>query len=780
MSNSLNNSVINFYVNHNLINILSYLIKENSISADTVINSIYHKYSTASHEDKERLLSLYIKYDLSSLVEKILYECEDYDTIDRMCSLVREFGNTNINDSIDNYLSVANLQTFIESDKPHTAAFIFLNVEESHFSDLDSLSISDETLLDSIVSNYNDAKHSNLLNYLIENNSTIIKNLWKKDLQFNDNQIKLLNNSDEYNSNISDTSIVNNINRHIDRYIKCVCNNIITDLYSHNRLVYSSYVVVDNCYNDSVLEIFGDNYIAVMPSTYNSSLLKKINDYNLVHLFSYLKSRDTFSESELNYLIGRSDCNSNIKTLILCGYTTAEDIDRDSNYQLYLEVFKSTVYSDFVYNIINDYSYYPDEIHSLEDSALDIARCASNNDLHEIFGYAIDNNMYNLLSCLLYERELNETDYIEIKNLTSNSNFKSALDRNIGDDKVRSSYKLLEHDCFDLFNYLLMNSLDDSDCYGFLTTDINSNYKRFRDYLISYINDNTSLIHLYTDRGVYSALIYVLFNDTVPVSESSIDICTNIYSDSASNLVSKFDAIYDICDNKESCISVIAEVHKHSCLVHNTSAGFLDWAYNIAQLNDSADQLIKAADYCYNGTVSDYDGDIIDDYTDSFIYKLCNNTTSIGVYGSGMTYSIPFGVNNYADLSFSESIYEDIDWDDLVFANSYSIISFKIMNSYVSVNSDVRTYIINNWKKFIPYITEGYTRGCKPLTNVTYDYDLFLTKDNFESEVGHSTNQSTYSNILNSNYFPITVCYMQYTKHIIASKITNISESDLV
>jgi hypothetical protein len=780
MSNSLNNSVIKFYVNHNLINILAYLIKENSISADTVVNSIYEKYSAASCEDKERLLSLYIKYDLSSLVERILYECTDYDTIDRMCALVKESNNATINDSIDAYLSITNLSSFI-TEKPHIAAFIFLNVEESHFSDLDSLSISDETFLDSIVSNYNDLKHSNLLNYLIENNSTIIKNLWKKDIQFNDNQIKLLNNSTEYNYNISDTSIVDNINRHIDRYIKCVCNNIIADLYSHNRLVYSSYTAIDNCYNDSILEIFRNNYVTVTSSTYNSSLLKKINDYNLVHLFSYLKSHDTFSESELNYLIGRSDCNSNIKSLILCGYTTVEDIDRDSNYQLYLEVFKSTVYSDFVYNIINDYSYSPDEINSLEDSALDIARCVSNNDLREIFDYAINNNMYNLLSCLLYERELNETDYIEIKNLISNNNFKSALDRNIGNDKVRSSYKLLEHDCFDLFNYLLMNSLDDSDCYGFLTTDINSNYKRFRDYLISYINDNTSLIHSYTDRGVYSALIYVLFNDVVHVSESSIDICINIYSDSASNLASKFDSIYDICDNKENCISVIADVHKHKCQVYNTSAGFLNWAYDIALSNDySTDQLIKAADYCYNGTVSDYDGNIINDYTDSFIYKLCDNTTSIGVHGSGMTYSIPFGVNNYADLNFSESIYADIDWDDLVSANSYSIISFKIMNSYVSVDSNVRTYIINNWKKLIPYITEGYTRGCKPLTNVTYDYDLFLSADNFVRQVGHSTNQSTYSNILNSNYHPITVCYMQYTKHIIASNISNISESDLV
>lgn len=805
---SINTNVLNFYIEHNLINAVSAVLKDSSIEESdytNIVNGIYSHYNSISSESlKNSLLQMYVKHEFYSVVLKILeQDGTTYSNIDSICTAINQYGNEDFKNRVkEDFLDYSNLSNidFISSNLER-AAYIYLN---SDLEDVGNLEIDNQPFINKVISCYKYSKHHEWLNYIISHNNEMAYKLWINGISFDDDQLKSINllasteDSDNpfyYGNFIRDLRI-----NPIDQYVKCSCSAIIKPFIESNVQINStSYSVIDSSCNDTLFDLlFGDTAQFTIQN-YSSSLLRKVNDFGLTHIFSYLKSNDKISNDVLEYLLNRSDCNANIKTLALCSFTAADLTTglKSSNYSLYLEIFRAVLYSDFLYGALNG-SLDPSQLSNFDTNYCnEIAKCTSESNLFEIFDYVYSRECYNILACLVYEKDLTSNDYVTIRSLASNNNFKPALTNNIGDSNTiaRRSYKLLEHDCLDLFNYVVINRLSDSDCEAFCFSDSHYMYSKYRDYLVSYISGQDKYAE-YTrsnpEDSLYNILALRLLlrcsnSDFKLLRFLDINFTSAIYAlDSAANYVS----------NINTSLTSIIDLHKSDKVIYDkvtydgsdftqdekTNAGdILQWAYNEYNSPALLDSFIHICDYCYGGLVQNIDGTFCIEYNSSFIHDIYENIGSIRVS------DIPFDVRSYCCKNFAEYLCGEasITDDALVNANSLCLIALRILNGNYSslLSNSVREYIVNNWKLLIPYITECYTHGCAPTSSVTYDYTLqSLSSGTISASLqlgNEANNQQITHQSSGVQWHPISTCYKQYTRHIIAEQCAGITESNL-
>lgn len=800
---SININVLNFYIEHNLINAVSAVLKDSSIEESdytNIVNGIYSHYNSISSESlKNSLLQMYVKHEFYSVVLKILeQDGTTYSNIDSICTAINEYGNEDFKNRVrEDFLDYSNLSNidFISSNLER-AAYIYLN---SDLEDVGNLKIDNQQFIDKVISCYKYSKHYEWLNYIISHNNAMAYKLWVNGISFDDDQLKSINLLASTEDNDNPFYYVNftrdlRINP-IDQYVKCSCSAIIKPFIESNVQINStSYSVIDNSCNDTLFESLFRDTAPFTIQNYSSSLLRKVNDFGLTHIFSYLKSNNKISNDMLEYLLNRSDCNANIKTLALCSFTV-DDLTNDlksSNYSLYLEIFRTVLYNDFLYGALSN-SVVDSDFNS--EYCNEVAKCTSDSNLFEIFDYVYSRGYYNILACLIYEKDLTSNDYSAIKQLVSSDNFKSALTNNIGDSSTiaRRSYKLLEHDCLDLFNHVVCSCLSDADCSAFCFSDSHYMYSKYRDYLVSYISGQDKYAE-YTRSNPEDSLYNILaLRLLLRCSNSDFKLLRFLdvnYINAMSALDSAANCISDI---NASLISII-DLHKSDKIIYDrpdpdftqsekANAGdILQWAYNEYNSPALLDSFIHICDYCYGGLVQDIDGIICIEYNNSFIYQIYTDVGSIRVS------DIPFDVRSYCCKNFAEYLCSEasITDDILVNANSLCLIALRILNGNYStlLPNNIREYIVNNWKLLIPYITECYTHGCVPINSITYDYNTLnsLSSSTISASLqlgNEANNQQITHQSSGVQWHPISTCYKQYTRHTIAEQCASITESNL-
>lgn len=798
---SINTNVLNFYIEHNLINAVSAVLKDSSIEESdytNIVNGIYSHYNSISSESlKNYLLQMYVKHEFYSVVLKILeQDGTTYSNIDSICTAINQYGNEDFKNRVkEDFLDYNNLKNsdFISSNLEF-AAYIYLN---SDLEDVGNLEIDNQPFINKAISCYKYSKHHEWLNYIISHNNVMAYKLWINGISFDDDQLKSINllasTEDSGNPFYYENFIIDLRINPIDQYVKCSCSAIIKPFIESNIQINStSYSVIDSSCNDTLFESLFSDTAQFTIQNYSSSLLRKVNDFGLTHIFSYLKSNNKISNDILEYLLNRSDCNANIKTLALCSFTV-EDLTpelKSSNYSLYLEIFRTVLYSDFLYGALSN-SAVDSDFNS--EYCNEVAKCTSDSNLFEIFDYVYSRGYYNILACLIYEKDLTSNDYSAIKQLVSSDNFKSALTSNIGDSSTiaRRSYKLLEHDCLDLFNHVVCNCLSDADCSAFCFSDSHYMYSKYRDYLVSYISGQDKFIE-YTRSNPEDSLYNILaLRLLLRCSNSDFRLLRFLDVNFTSAMSALDRAANCISDINASLISII-DLHKSDVVISDrvnstqdekANAGdILLWAYDGYNSPALLDSFIHICDYCYGGLVQDIDGTICIEYSNSFIYQIYTDVGSIRVS------DIPFDVRSYCCKNFAEYICSEtsITDDALVNANSLCLIALRILKGKYStlLSNSVREYIVNNWKLLIPYITECYTHGCVPTSSVTYDYNTLnsLSSSTISTSLqlgNEDNNQQITHQSSGVQWHPISTCYKQYTRHIIAEQCAGITESNL-
>lgn len=569
---NLKSKAIDFYIKHNFINILSYFLRSEYISEmskNNIITRLYAVYLNSEDSVKPLLLQMYIKYELLELVKCILNETAiTYNQIEAIVTAITNSDSSSLKDYLNTYLDFNHLYSneFIKNYLER-ASYIFLNTDLSRNPDY-NLIPSNSTFIDLLIKHYDYSIHYNLYNYLLSTSGTgyYTINLWLRGVYLLDSQLTTIDNILNNNQNLidfTDTVVIKLINNNIIDYIRCDCIYIISSLYKENKLDYNSYIKIDETASDTILNIFKDNYINVTsPLMYSASLLSKINAYGLCHIFMYLKNNNCFLDSELSFLLSRSDCNQSIKLLILSDFSTEEDlkkIDKKDNYSLYIEVFRTVIYDNFIYSILSGSTLDTDTLsHYDTEYAKELSKCTSAENLTLLLSFLQSQKMYNTLSNLIFDKELLDSDYNIITD--TSDEFKSALVNNIGSEsKKAKSYKLLNHGLFELFDWLVRKSLKDDDCFDFCFTDIGLTYSSYREHLLDlckeYTLTNNEWINT-TDNNIFNDLTAGLSYEALKlISENSFNLLKSNYFNSYSEYT-KFKSQAILPDNKyaEECL----------------------------------------------------------------------------------------------------------------------------------------------------------------------------------------------------------------------------------